>query len=98
MSLLPVLGENNEQQSPLSINKLSEIVIGKFNPHDEPGSERYEGEFAENKRCGQGTYTFASGERYEGEFIDGIYHGHGVWQSASGERYEGEFAENKRCG
>ncbi|RKZ38800.1 MAG: hypothetical protein DRQ41_11505, partial [Gammaproteobacteria bacterium] len=33
-----------------------------------PSGERYEGEFVDDKRNGQGIMTWPSGERYEGKW------------------------------
>ena len=32
--------------------------------------EKYEGEYKEGKRHGQGSYDYSDGERYEGEWKD----------------------------
>lgn len=45
----------------------------------------------DDKKNGNGTYTFPDGKRYEGEFKDGKFHGHGILTFPNGKRYEGEF-------
>ena len=39
--------------------------------------EKYVGEYKDNKRHGQGTYTWAEGDKYVGEFKEGIPDGKG---------------------
>ena len=60
--------------------------------------DRYEGEYRDGKRHGQGVYTSANGDRYEGEYRDGKGHGRGVYTWASGNRYDGEWRDGKRHG
>ena len=60
--------------------------------------DRYEGEIYENKRDGQGTYTWKNGNKYTGDFIDNQRTGRGTFYWTDGDRYEGEFVEGKRTG
>ena len=60
--------------------------------------DRYEGEYRNGKRNGQGVYYFAGGGCYEGEFSDNMYNGHGILYTDTGDRYEGEFIDNKLNG
>lgn len=62
------------------------------------GDDRYEGEFYDNKRDGQGTYYYKSGNKYVGDWIDGERTGKGTFYWTDGDRYEGEFVDNKMHG
>ena len=60
---------------------------------------KYVGEWKNNKRHGQGIFTFGPGDRegdtYEGEFKDGVFHGQGTYTFRYGEwkgdKYVGEW-------
>jgi len=49
------------------------------------GGERYEGEWANNKRHGLGCMSIRSGKRYIGQFAHGVQSGRGVSVSPTGE-------------
>jgi hypothetical protein len=49
----------------------------------------YEGSYENDKRNGQGTYTYASGAIYKGNYKDSKCDGHGVHQFVNGDVYEG---------
>ena len=53
--------------------------------------ERYEGEWAEDKRSGRGTYTWPDVARYEGEWAEGKYSGRGVFRYADGDSFDGAW-------
>ncbi len=59
--------------------------------HDDGG--KYEGEFKDGKKHGQGALTFPDGRRFEGEFKDGKKHGQGALTLPDGEKYEGEWKD-----
>ena len=67
---------------------------------------RYEGEFKDGKKYGQGVITFPDYNvsffrkelRYEGVFKDDRYNGQGVLTYSDGRRYEGEFKDNRYNG
>ena len=63
-----------------------------------PNGNRYAGEFKNNKKHGQGTYTVANGDQYVGEFKDGTFNGQGSYSFANGSRYTGDFKDGKRSG
>jgi len=63
-----------------------------------PNGNRYAGEFKNNKKHGQGTYTVANGDQYSGEFKDGTFNGQGTYSFANGSRYAGDFKDGKRSG
>ena len=63
-----------------------------------PNGNRYAGEFKNNKKHGQGTYTVTNGDQYSGEFKDGTFNGQGTYSFANGSRYTGDFKDGKRSG
>lgn len=60
--------------------------------------DRYDGKFANNKRNGCGTYTFANGDRYVGEFFDDSFYGRGKYLGKDGNIYQGEFSNGRYQG
>ena len=54
---------------------------------------RYEGEFVDHQRDGQGTYMFADGEKYEGSWKDDKRNGSGTYTFANGGEYEGMWKD-----
>ena len=63
-----------------------------------PNGNRYAGEFKNNKKHGQGTYTVANGDQYTGEFKDGTFNGQGTYTFANGSQYTGDFKDGRRSG
>jgi len=61
-------------------------------------SEKYVGEWKDDKRNGQGTNTMPSGQKYVGEWKDDKPHGQGVETYDNGEKYTGEFRNEKKNG
>lgn len=64
---------------------------------------RYEGEWADGKRNGKGTYWYSGNdtlkrEKYKGEFVDDEYNGQGICYYTDGARYEGEWKDGSREG
>ena len=66
---------------------------------------KYLGEWRNNKRHGQGTYTWDRGRSYKyvGEWRNGKRHGHGTFTPGplsifAGDKYVGEWRNNKRHG
>jgi hypothetical protein len=53
-------------------------------------SFRYEGEFNEGLKQGEGTYIWENGDRYQGRFANDRPDGRGKYQFANGDAYEGE--------
>ncbi len=53
-------------------------------------SFKYEGEFQDGLKQGQGKYQWENGDRYEGSFADDRPDGKGKYQFANGDTYEGE--------
>ena len=54
---------------------------------------KYVGEFKDNKRNGQGTYTFADGTKFSGEYKDDMLNGKGTATFAGGNKFIGEFKD-----
>jgi hypothetical protein len=54
-------------------------------------SFRYEGEFREGVKHGQGVYGWDNGNRYEGPFVNDLPEGIGKYVFASGDTYQGEL-------
>jgi hypothetical protein len=52
---------------------------------------KYQGEFKDGLKHGNGTYVWGNGDRYEGEFVEDKPSGKGKWQFANGDTYEGEL-------
>ena len=54
---------------------------------------KYVGEYRDNKRHGQGTYTYADGDKYVGEYRDGEANGQGEYTWSDGTRDVGTFKD-----
>ena len=67
-----------------------------YGTHDLSGS-RYEGEFRDGVRWGEGIEVWADGARYEGGWRDDAMHGQGTWTDADG-RYVGGFRDGEKHG
>ena len=68
-------------------------------PEDsEWAGDTYIGEWKDDKRHGQGTYTWVDGEKYVGEYKDNKRHGQGTYIWANGSKYVGEYKDDKRHG
>jgi hypothetical protein len=59
---------------------------------------KYEGEWKDDKKSGEGVYTWSNGSRYEGGWKDGKQSGQGLYTWPSGLQYEGGFKEDLRSG
>jgi len=57
--------------------------------------DKYEGEFKDGKRNGQGTFTWTDEGKYEGKWKDGKSHGQGTFTFSDGNKGVGEFRDNK---
>ena len=55
-----------------------------------PNGNKYDGEWRDGKRTGQGTNTWANGEKYVGEWSDNKRTGQGTLTFANGDKYVGE--------
>jgi hypothetical protein len=59
---------------------------------------KYEGEWKDGKRSGQGVFTSPDGKRYEGEWKGDRMSGQGVHTWPDDKRYEGGLKDDKRNG
>ena len=59
---------------------------------------KYEGEFVNGKREGNGRQALANEEWYEGSFKNDLFHGKGTYRQGNGIRYYGEFVNGQRHG
>lgn len=57
--------------------------------HINPGAGSYNGTFKNNRRHGQGVFSWPNGDKYTGEFKDGDIIGEGERSGFNGYRYEG---------
>lgn len=55
---------------------------------------RYDGDYAQGKMHGHGTYAMDDGSRYIGEFKNNLRNGRGAYLWADGTRYEGDYQNN----
>jgi hypothetical protein len=62
------------------------------------GGARYQGEWRDGKRNGQGEYTFIGGNKYVGEYKDGKRSGRGTFTFTNGNKYVGEFKDGVQEG
>lgn len=82
-------------QTKCKFNKL--IKFKTINSRFKNGC-RYIGEYARNKKHGQGTFIYLDGSKYEGSWVEDVRDGYGVYYYVNGDRYEGEWKEHLRHG
>lgn len=51
----------------------------------------YEGEYANDKKSGYGTYIWSSGNKYIGQYFDDLRHGYGEMYWSNGSFYKGQW-------
>lgn len=56
---------------------------------DDEGSDSYEGDYLNDKRCGKGVFHWASGNIYKGEYFDDLRNGYGEMYWTDGSYYKG---------
>lgn len=54
--------------------------------------DEYVGDFLDDARTGNGTYTWANGEKYTGSFVNGVLEGIGTYNFSGGAVYTGAFS------
>ena len=59
---------------------------------------KYVGEFKDDKRNGQGTFTWPNGDKYVGEWKDDKRTGQGTYTWPNGDKYVGGFKDGKKHG
>ena len=69
-----------------------------FGTETNTAGDKYDGEFRDGKRNGQGTFTWLNGGKYVGEYRDGKFNGQGTLTWPNGDKYVGEFRDGKRTG
>jgi hypothetical protein len=52
---------------------------------------KYEGNFVEDERCGEGTWFLANGEKYRGSFSKDLPHGRGNYECLNGKTITGNW-------
>ncbi|KAG9348052.1 hypothetical protein JZ751_004072, partial [Albula glossodonta] len=63
-----------------------------------PDGSRYEGEFMNGLKQGEGMFTWGNGELYEGSFFKDYRHGNGTYIWPDGSRFIGKFYRNRKEG
>ena len=62
------------------------------------GNIKYEGQFRNGGKEGNGIYYFRNGNRFEGEFRNNLMNGRGTYFYANGDVFVGDFVNDKRNG
>ena len=78
----------------------------EFYENNETTTESYVGQWKNNKKEGQGTYTYANDDIYKGEWKNGMKHGEGtltyanIWGQgpSEGDKYVGKWKNDKKHG
>eukprot|EP00448_Togula_jolla_P007019 CAMPEP_0170613534 /NCGR_PEP_ID=MMETSP0224-20130122/24326_1 /TAXON_ID=285029 /ORGANISM="Togula jolla, Strain CCCM 725" /LENGTH=242 /DNA_ID=CAMNT_0010939147 /DNA_START=35 /DNA_END=760 /DNA_ORIENTATION=- len=63
-----------------------------------PDGRRYEGDFAEDRQSGFGSFKDECGNTYTGSWKDGFVHGSGRYVGVDGTTYEGEWFKDQKSG
>ncbi|CAF1241585.1 unnamed protein product [Adineta steineri] len=69
------------------------MVVKKFTNGD-----KYDGEWKNNMKNGEGTLVYADGGQYAGSWVDDERNGHGVNKWSDGRVYTGDWQDNKQHG
>ncbi|XP_019739911.1 ankyrin repeat and MYND domain-containing protein 1-like isoform X2 [Hippocampus comes] len=77
---------------------VSEERLHGFGVQEFLDGSKYEGEFVDGLKQGQGRYTWSSGEFYEGSFYKDYRHGDGMYSWPNGNKFVGKFYLNWREG
>lgn len=59
---------------------------------------KYVGNYANNKKHGEGTFFYPDGTKYVGFWINDERHGQGTYYYSNGDTYEGEWSQSQRHG
>jgi len=74
------------------INKRNGLRDGKGAWKRGPGNaDSYEGEYVNDKKCGYGVFTWASGNVYKGNYFEDLRHGYGEMTWTDGSYYKGAW-------
>lgn len=60
--------------------------------------DRYQGEFKNGRRDGQGTNNLVDGSKYEGGYLKGLRSGYGIFTAINGDKYIGSHLLGQRTG
>jgi hypothetical protein len=69
------------------------MVVIKF-----PNGDKYNGDWEDDMKNGQGTFYYAQGGSYKGEWVNNMRNGYGVNTWPNGDQYKGNWEDNKRQG
>ena len=53
----------------------------------------YEGEYLNDRKCGEGVYTWSNGCRYRGQFENDLRHGYGEMMEVDGTVHRGSWVD-----
>ena len=67
-------------------------------PRCAPNVRRYEGQWLDDRRHGQGTFFHADGSRYEGDWSAGRKEGKGTLYFSNGDRFYGYWQQGAITG
>jgi hypothetical protein len=93
--LISIKGGWSLPPCPADINPSPSHWSECFGTYTFANGNKYEGEYEDGKRHGQGTFIFADGEMYLGEFKNGNYHGKSIYTFANGNKYIGQWQGGK---
>ena len=87
-------------ECPKDLSKLWDKCFGTINLNN---GDKYVGEWKDDKKNGQGAYTFGNqsqwaGDKYVGEWKDDEMNGQGTATFADGDKYVGEWKDGKNHG
>lgn len=92
----PILSSSQPEAAP-TISQVDEIGNGVAKVKYTDGSV-YEGDWALNKREGNGKMTWRNGDVYQGEWKGDLQNGRGLMMYWDGSRYNGEWRTGQRNG
>ena len=93
--LVPATGPDTitHKMASVDIKQKGEMVTKIYD-----NGQKYVGEFKDDKKNGQGTYSWPDGKKYVGEYKDDKKNGQGTFSWPDGEKYVGEFKDDKMNG
>jgi len=96
--LLLMMPADNQKRDTLFFE--GKFMEGKMNGQGtaKTPAYKYNGNWKDNKRSGQGICFFPDGRSYEGEWLDDKMNGHGVCILKNGDRYEGDWKNSMKNG
>ena len=82
----------------VSQNTHSELSLFLNKKFSGPDGARYEGDWKENKACGNGKFWHVDGDVFEGEWKDDKANGFGKYTHVNGAKYEGNWKDDLQDG